>query len=198
MILLDDAGWGCLIGGVLIGAYRKETCEYLSMEVPVESFQKGSFKEKKYLAAAGAIAIQLLEKLNVSKSEPIMICTGYCLDGIAEELSNREYNFTRGKITGPLQFKIEKELRTTLLDKYNFKVSYDVLTELNKKGLFWWNQISWLKNGDVEKKGADKSRIPLCKTGWATFDVWAKYPYSEAKELASHLKDSLKHARRRF
>jgi len=38
-IQIDDAGWGCLLLGVLIGAYRVETGEFAFGEIAVEHFQ---------------------------------------------------------------------------------------------------------------------------------------------------------------
>ena len=47
-IQIDDAGWGCLLLGVLIGAYRVETGEFAFGEISVEHFQNGAFARQGY------------------------------------------------------------------------------------------------------------------------------------------------------
>lgn len=196
MISLDDAGWGSLIGGVLIGVYREKTQEFRFEEVQVKYFQGAAFSNKEYLDAAGLIATGLLANLKVTKQEPIKICTGYCLDGIAEVLSQEGFNSTRDKIIGPLQEKIESALRTVLECKYGFKVSYEELTDPSKKGLFWYKQIQWLKDGNVNRQDCNPTKKSLCKTGWATFNAWANLPYQEAKVKAKQIKAMIKRERK--
>ena len=198
MIYCDDCLWGSLIAGVIIGIYREETGEFRFEEIPVANFQGKAFSSKEYLIAAGEIAVTLLEELKVPKTEPIKICTGYCLDGIAERLSVEEYNFTRGKITGPLQDKIEHAGRTLLECKYGFKVTYEELTAIEKKGLLWWKQIAWLKDGNVDARKPNPLKVSQCKTGWSTFNTWATYPYADAKILAARLKTQLKNEKRGY
>lgn len=195
MIKLDDAGWGSLIGGVIYGAIREETGEFVFEEVPPEFFQDPLYASKKYLDAGAAVAERLLSHLKHSKDELVLICTGHCLDGIAELFSRLELNFSRGKIEGALQLKIETALMHNLESKYGFKVPYDVLTDNAKKGLFWWKNIQWLKNGNVNGR-ADQKKFQFCKTGWPTFDIWAKYPYNEAKQRAKAFKAERARARR--
>jgi hypothetical protein len=198
MIQIDDAGWGSMIGGVIIGIYREETGEFRFEEVLVEYFQGQKYHDKEYLFNAGYIALKLLNELRVTHIEPIKMCTGYCLDGIEEYLAAADYKFTRGKITGPLQDKIEHALRTVLACKYDFKVTYDELTKPEKKGLFWWKQIAWLKDGNVNARKPNPLKAAQCKTGWSTFNTWATYPYADAKILASRLKNQIKSSKRGY
>jgi hypothetical protein len=76
MVKIDDAGWGCLVGGVFIGIYREETGEYACKEIPVDVFQDGNFISKGYYKAACDLTPKLLDAINVSPDEPIMVCTG--------------------------------------------------------------------------------------------------------------------------
>jgi hypothetical protein len=46
VILIDDAGWGDLILGVVIGALKPPDRKYLECRVPVSSFQPPNFKNK--------------------------------------------------------------------------------------------------------------------------------------------------------
>lgn len=198
MLLIDDAGWGCIVGGVVIGIYNDVSGNFFSREIPPASFQGKAWESKQFLHDAANVVINYLSTNSYPKDAPIMICTGYCLDGISDALSENKYTFCRGKITGPLQFHIESELVSGLARKYAFEVSYDLAVAAANKGLFWWKQIQWLKRGDPERTlRAAPERVPLCKTGWATFDVWANNRYSSAKIMAKELKNEIK-AQKRF
>jgi len=43
-ILIDDAGWGDLILGVVIGALKLPDRRYMERRIPVSSFQPPNFK----------------------------------------------------------------------------------------------------------------------------------------------------------
>lgn len=128
MVKIDDSGWGCLVGGVLLGIYREETGEYTYREIPVGLFQNGNFVSKAYYNVAYNIAPRLLDALKVSRDEPIMVCTGEVLEGIRQFLSDHKYNWRSGKITGPLQEKVETSLLENL-NRLGIRVDYETLTE---------------------------------------------------------------------
>jgi len=48
-ILIDDAGWGDLILGVVIGALKLSNRRYMERRIPVSSFQPPNFENKRYL-----------------------------------------------------------------------------------------------------------------------------------------------------
>jgi hypothetical protein len=48
-ILIDDAGWGDFILGVVIGALKLPDRRYMERRIPVSSFQPPNFKNKQYL-----------------------------------------------------------------------------------------------------------------------------------------------------
>ena len=104
MIQIDDAGWGSLVGGVLIAATRTETGEFACGEIPVAFFQSEAFARKAYLEESRDVARRVLEQLHVGKDEPIEICTGYVLEGVRSMLDADGYSSWRtGKIAGALQ-----------------------------------------------------------------------------------------------
>ncbi len=184
MVKIDDAGWGCLVGGVLLGIYREETGEFDYREIPVEVFQGRSFACRQYCDAAYRLTSELLRSINVTHEEPIMVCTGEVLAGVRRYLSDHGYNWLRGKITGGLQERIERTLQEKLKE-VGIKVDYRTLTE--KQGLLFWHCVKWLKGGNLDGKGLPE-RERLCKTGWKTFRVWADLPYSEAKEKSRKIR----------
>ena len=60
-ILIDDAGWGDLILGVVIGALKLPDRRYLDRRIPVSSFQPPNFKNKRYLDDAVKIAEEIVK-----------------------------------------------------------------------------------------------------------------------------------------
>jgi hypothetical protein len=189
MILIDDAGWGSLFGGVIIGVMRCEEGKphnYTSEIIPVEQFQGDAFKNKEYFDGAANAVSRCFYTLGVRHEEKISICTGCVLDGACAWLDRNHFTYSRTKITGPLQDQIEHNL----LDYLSFlglKVDYDTLTLQERKGLFWFKSIQHLK-GNVHRRGFIEERARFCKTGWATFNVWALHPYDEAKVKAKEIK----------
>jgi len=181
---LDDAGWGCLIGGMLVGVYRAEDEQFDCGLVEPAFFQGDQYERKMYLAEAGRQAGLVFARLGIDRSEPVMVCTGHALDGVCEWLGTSGYTWQRGKITGPLQELVERALQDYLCN-LGFQVPYEMLTEPGQKGLFWWHQIKWLKGGNPNRAGHSPERARQCKTGWWSFRYWSAHPYQEAKRLVS-------------
>jgi hypothetical protein len=184
-VQIDDAGWGCLLGGVIIGVYRVETGQYAWGEVPVESFQGAAFARKEYLGEAARLAARLFEELDVQAGEPVEICSGYVLGGVREWLSASGYRWQQIKVEGPLQTLAE----TTLLQRLR-QIGLDGLDyeTLEKHGLLFWLCLRWLKGGDVDATRALPGRERHAKTGWASYGIWTTHPYEEAKRLAREAK----------
>jgi len=55
-ILIDDAGWGDLILGVVIGALKLPDHKYMERRIPTSSFQPPNFENRRYLDDAVKIA----------------------------------------------------------------------------------------------------------------------------------------------
>ena len=193
MIQIDDAGWGCLIGPVLIGAYRIETQEFAYGKIPVRFFQPPLFAQKAYLDKAAEVARQLLDELKVKPKERVEICRGYVLDGVRAWLAKTGRSFRTVKVEGPLQVLVETALQQELA-ALGLRVSYEVLTE--KQGLLFWLCLRWLKGGDIDATKAVPEREKHAKTGWASYDIWISHPYAEAKRLAAEAKAERRRARR--
>lgn len=184
-IQIDDAGWGSLIGGTIIGAYREETGESAFATIPVEQFQGEAFARKDYRTGAVAAAQSVLEKLGHRHDEPVTICTGYVLDSIREYLENKGYCWQAGKITGPLQELIENRFLEELQSLGVKGITFETMTE--KQGLFFWLCVKWLKGGNMNGK-ALPDREQAVKTGWSTYRCWSEMPYEQAKAAAKKQK----------
>jgi hypothetical protein len=180
-IQIDDAGWGCLLGGTLIGAYHVEAREYVVGEIPVALFQGEAFARKDYLDGGAEVVVRLLAQLQVEPEEPIRICTGYVLEGARGWLDDRRYRWQTARITGPLQEMVETSLLERLHRLGLTEVDYPTLT--TRQGLLFWHCLRWLKGGDLNAAGVLPERARWAKTGWANYPVWAGQPYAQARQM---------------
>jgi hypothetical protein len=193
MLQIDAAGWGALVGGVMVGCYRVETAEFVAGTVAPVFFQDddpdeaGHFRRKDYLPAAARVVDVCLAQLKATPAESVAICSGYVLDGVRARLTAQGYRWQLAQITGPLQELVERAFQAHLAE-LGFHVSYDLLTDHNQAGLFWYRQISWLKAGNADAAAPDPERARVCKTGWSAFNTWAYHPYAEARALAGRRK----------
>ena len=190
MIEIDDAGWGCLIGGVVIGCYRSETGAFAAGQIAPAYFQNddpeqpGLYRRKAYLAQAAAVVAVCLRELSATPAEPVRICRGCVLDGVRAWLTSAGYRWQTAKITGPLQELVERELQARLAE-LGFQVSYEQLTDRRQAGLFWYRQVEWLKGGHAAARQPVPERGAVCKTGWDSFTRWAYQPYSVARRAGT-------------
>jgi hypothetical protein len=109
VIEIDDAGWGDLIGGVVIVMRRVGTNQRYSLEVPLSDFQGEAFGAKKYLGGVMIAITSGLEALKVKKEEELHICTGFILKQVREALRNEGWNVVPSKIVGETQRYAEEE-----------------------------------------------------------------------------------------
>ena len=84
-IVIDDAGIGDLLFGVVIGAFREETTYFTYDIVDVKFFRTPKFRRKEYLKQATKIIFLLLNKLELKCSESIKICRSYLFDDAVKE-----------------------------------------------------------------------------------------------------------------
>ena len=103
-IQIDDAGYGSLVGPTFVGAYRKETQEFVYGEVGLEYFQGPIFRQGEYIRQASRVIRDLLDRLESADSEVLEICTGNIFDDVEHSIENP---ILRTKIEGPLQKAIE-------------------------------------------------------------------------------------------
>ena len=99
-IYIDDAGYGDLLHGAVIGAYRPETDEFVYDMVHVKYFQSPRFTKKGYQTEAGKIAVKLVQRLKPKEKETIELCRGDINDKAAESLA-KKYGEERNKRISP-------------------------------------------------------------------------------------------------
>ena len=107
-IVIDDAGWGDLILGVVIGAFKLPDRKYMERRIPVSSFQSLNFKNKKYLADAEKIAEEIFNVMQPDNQTRFKVCSGYVLSSIRNFIRKKGFHVEEIVVSGELQEKVEK------------------------------------------------------------------------------------------
>lgn len=107
-ILIDDAGWGDLVLGVVIGALKLPDRRYLERRIPVSFFQPPNFENKQYLDEAVKIAEEIVEVMQPDMETRFKVCSGYILSSIRRHLRDRGFNVEEVEISGELQEMVER------------------------------------------------------------------------------------------
>lgn len=154
-IVVDDAGSGDLLFGVVIGVYREETDEFKYDLIDVKFYQD-SFASKEYLQEASRVTAKLLQKLNVKPEEKIQVCQGNIFDvtvGDLKEIYGEEF-ITRVRVTGKAQQLVE----IAYLDEIK-NLGYEPLLEREeKRGKSFFHMMRWLRT--------HPDMLEYAKTGW--------------------------------
>ena len=155
-ILIDDAGSGDILWGVVIGAYRPESDSFIYDLINISFFKNELYKERAYLTEAAKISINLVERLKIRENEKIQICQGDILNVAAEKLLEKygEDRIERTKIEGRAQELVEIAY-TDELRNLGYEVRPD---RTDKWGKSFWHMYDWVKE--------DTSRIKWVKTGF--------------------------------
>jgi len=154
-IIVDDAGSGDLLSGVVIGAYREETDEFKYDLIDVRFYQE-LFCTKEYLQESFRVVSELLDKLKIKPDEEIQICQGCIFDVAVEELRKvyGEEKVKRIKVVGEPQRLVE----VSYLDEIR-NLGYEPLAEREeKRAKSFFHMMRWLK--------AHPSMLRYAKTGW--------------------------------
>ena len=155
-IIIDDAGMGDLLFGVVIGAFRNETREFHYDVIDVKFFQSSRFRRKEYLKQSSRIVSELLTRLKLGTEEEIHVCQGYIFDDAVDGLK-RTYDddrVRRVKVTGEPQRLTEM----AYLDELR-NLGYEPVKEREeKRAKSFFHMLRWLKE--------DPRRLRFAKTGW--------------------------------
>jgi CxxC-x17-CxxC domain-containing protein len=155
-IIIDDAGSGDLLFGVVIGAYRDETQEFKYHLIDVKYFQQELFTKKEYLQQTAQIVTKLLQTLQLKNQEEICLCQGYIFDETVYELKKTlgEERIRRIKVIGEPQRLTE----IAYLDEIR-NLGYTPLEEReDKRAKSFFHMMRWLK--------ANPQMLKYAKTGW--------------------------------
>jgi hypothetical protein len=142
-IIIDDAGSGDLLWGIVIGAYRPESDIFIYDLIPVEHFQEPIYTEKRHFTEAALISKRLVSRLELAEKEKIQICQGNILDETAKTLREQygDERVERVHIEGRAQHLIElaylEELRN---------LGYEPLPDRTEKwGKSFRSMLEWVK-----------------------------------------------------
>ena len=172
-IIIDDAGSGDLLFGVVIGAFRVETQEFGYSVIDVKYFKSSLFHQREYLKQSSRIVSQLLSRLKPKAEEEIHICRGYIFDEAVNELRRTYGNdrIRRVKVKGEPQRLTE----TAYLDEIR-NLGYEPVNEReDKRAKSFFHMMRWLE------KNPDKLRY--AKTGWPRLSKYRLFrSYHQSQE----------------
>jgi len=155
-IIVDDAGSGDLLFGVVIGACRIDTQEFTYDVIDVKYFQPALFKKKEYLNQTSRIVKHLLTRIQPKPDEEIHLCQGYIFDTAAADLKKiyGENRIHRIHVDGEAQRLIE----IAYLDEIR-NLGYEPLPERDeKRAKNFFHMMRWLKE--------HPQMMQYAKTGW--------------------------------
>jgi CxxC-x17-CxxC domain-containing protein len=175
-LIIDDAGSGDLLFGVVIGIYREETGEFKYDLIDVKFYQD-LFCSKEYLQEASRVTSRLVEKLNVKPDEPIHVCQGCIFDVAVADLQKvyGEDSVCRVRVTGEAQRLVE----IAYLDEIR-NLGYEPLAEREeKRAKSFFHMMRWLK--------AHPAMLKYAKTGWPRLKRYRLFqPFQEEQREEMH------------
>lgn len=155
-IVIDDAGSGDLLYGVVIGAFRDSNNEFKYEIIDVKYFKDRLFSKKAYLKQASKIVCKILSEMKPNQDEEIHICRGYIFDDVIEKIKHEygEKRIKRIKVVGEAQNLTE----TAYLDELR-NLGYEPLEKReDKMAKSFFHMMDWLKK--------NPNMIKYAKTGW--------------------------------
>jgi hypothetical protein len=167
-IIIDDAGWGDLILGVVIGALLLPDHKYMERRIPVSSFQPPHFHNKKYLNDAIKIIAEFIDVMVDNKPVCFKVCSGYVLSSIRRYLEDNGYAVEEVEITGELQELVEEGY-------IKWCEEFGVFTELSGSKRSFWTFLEWISRDP-------KTRERIVKTGWKS---WRQKWRAKAYEMSN-------------
>jgi CxxC-x17-CxxC domain-containing protein len=172
-IVIDDAGSGDLLFGVVIGAYRLETSEFTYRLVDVKFFQPALFKEKAYMQETTRVTSELVAALKLKPDEAVQMCQGNIFDEAAAELRKvyGEDRVQRIKVVGEPQRLTE----IAYLDEIR-NLGYEPLAEREaKRAKSFFHMMRWLT--------ANSNMLCYAKTGWPRLARYRLFKSLQADSL---------------
>ncbi len=176
-VIVDDAGSGDLLFGIVIGAYRPETTEFKYDVIPVQFFQPEQYCTKGYLTEASRITSELLAALKAKPDEEVQLCQGYIFDEAAKELKDKLGEELAAKLVQRIRVIGEAQRLTEIayLDEIR-NLGYEPLVEREeKRAKSFFHMMRWLK--------ANPQMLQYAKTGWPRLKRYRLFkPTNDADE----------------
>jgi hypothetical protein len=159
VILIDDAGWGDLLLGVVVGALNLNLpdARYMERRIPIASFQPPNFENKKYLGDTVTIADEIVEVMHPDAETNFKVCSGYVLSSVREHLRERGFRVERVEATGELQEKVERGY-------LRWCKEMGAPAEIREDKERFWTFLEWVAE-------SPRFREKLVKTGWESWKM---------------------------
>ena len=172
-IIIDDAGWGDLILGVVIGALELPAHRYMERRISVAYFQPPRFERQEYLTKTVSIIQEIIEVMQADKTTRFQVCSGYILSAARRFLEEQGYQVEKIEVTGELQRRVEQGFVRWCME---VGVPPKVLSPESGKNRFW-ALLEWVAENPELREG-------LVKTGWKSWQKkWRKTVYGKAREV---------------
>ena len=165
-ILIDDAGWGDLILGAVIGALKLPDHKYMERRIPVIAFQQSNFENKSYLEEAVSIARGIVDVMQADQQTCFKVCSGFILSRVRSYLQEQGFHVEKTVITGELQERVEKSF-------VNWCVEVGVPKDRFKDERRFYPVLDWVAD-------MFEHRERLVKTGWKS---WQNKWRQKAQEI---------------
>jgi len=169
-ILVDAAGWGDLLLGVVVGALKPPNPMLMERRIPISSFQPPEFQNKKYLDDAVKIADEIIQVMKPEVGSCFKVCSEYVLSSARKHLQNRGFNVQTVENTGELKEMVERSYVRWCVEE---GVSEEILRDKRR----FWTLLKWV----AERPNIRES---LVKTGWTSWErKWREEIYKKPPRL---------------
>jgi CxxC-x17-CxxC domain-containing protein len=172
-IIVDDAGSGDLLFGIVIGAYRTETMEFKYGLIDVKFFQPELYCNKGYLTEASKVTSELLASMKIKPDEEVHLCQGYIFDEAVTDLKKTrdEKLIQRIRVVGEAQRLTE----IAYLDEIR-NLGYEPLEEREeKRAKSFFHMMRWLK--------AHPEMLKYAKTAWPRLKRYRLFKEAQGSEV---------------
>ena len=170
MIIIDAAGWGDLLLGVVVGAIKPPQQMLLERRIPTLSFQPPNFKNKKYLEDATKIADEIVTVMQPDAETCFKVSSEYILSNVIVHLEKRGFNVQKTESTGQLKRLVNDAYLRWCVEK---GVPREMLDEKKR----FWVFLDWVAQAPQLREG-------LVKTGWASWEQrWRDEIYKKKSSL---------------
>jgi len=166
VIWIDDAGWGDLLLGVVIGAIKPPNPRYMERRISVSAFQPPNFENKKYLDDTVKIGDEIVEVIRSDVGTTFKVCSGYVLSSIRRHLRDRGFKVEEVEATGGLREKVERSY-------IRWCKEIGVPAERLEDKRRFWTFLEWI---------AERPRLreKLVKTGWKSWkEKWREQAFND-------------------
>jgi hypothetical protein len=169
-IIIDNAGWGDLLLGVVVGAVKPPDRRYMERRISTSAFQPPNFEKKRYLDDAVKIAEEIVEVMQPDEQTHFEVSSSYVLSSVRRYLQNRGFKVEKVDATGELQEMVQRGY-------VRWCVEAGVPADLLKTKRRFWTLLEWVAEIPHLREG-------LVKTGWASWQrKWREEIYKKPQNL---------------